>query len=379
MLPFNLADMACLKYLIACHDRCNIEQSLYNETRRLKAFAPHVLPELAQIRRQLIDYTLLILTGAIRLPVAVATASTEAQRKRNIHRSPLLGLLYDHLVPSDFLYSLVLEAQQSSRLQNVFGPIVNQLFFDMRSRIVATQLMVEPIVVLNELFDVVTPQTSSAPIGGASEENTAAASSSVAAVSSATSTTTTMCRPICQMVGKLYNFYPKLVTDTPGLEIAHTSFLGPFLSLSVFVEENPRFMDGELTRRESIEDLAPGIQHELENMRCLLHTAFHSLLKNVESRNSVLMYVSALLKQNEKRTQLHADERTLARDGFMCNLLCVLQKLSMKIKLDRVDGMYPFHWDALINIEKETKLRFDEPEYKQWSQALRKLNFFRLE
>lgn len=107
-------------------------------------------------------------------------------------------------------------------------------------------------------------------------------------------------------------------------------------------------------------------------MRGQLHTVFHNLLKNVESRNGVLMYFSKILKSNEKRTQFQSDEKKLGRDGFMLNVMTVLQKLSVKIKLERVDPKYPFHYESLIDIAKDTKLRFDDNEYKTWVSSPRK-------
>lgn len=101
-------------------------------------------------------------------------------------------------------------------------------------------------------------------------------------------------------------------------------------------------------------------------MRNQLHTIFHNLLKNVDSRNNVLSYFSQILGNNDKRTQFQSDEKKLARDGFMLNLMTVLQKLSVKIKLERVDPKYPFRTDSLVSIEKDTKLRFDENEFKNW-------------
>lgn len=98
------------------------------------------------------------------------------------------------------------------------------------------------------------------------------------------------------------------------------------------------------------------------------------MLKNVESRNNVLMFFSIIFKHNDKRTQFQADEKTLARDGFMLNVLSVLQKLSIKIKLDRVDPMYPFHWESKIFIQKDTKLRFNETEYTEWVDKLSEYN-----
>lgn len=103
----------------------------------------------------------------------------------------------------------------------------------------------------------------------------------------------------------------------------------------------------------------------------MLHGLFHSMLRNVESRQGVLLYVAALLKTNEKRTQLHSDEAHLARDGFMLNTLSMLQKLSLKIRLERIDLDYPFREDALVAIEKETKLRFDSDQYNAWLKSFR--------
>lgn len=107
------------------------------------------------------------------------------------------------------------------------------------------------------------------------------------------------------------------------------------------------------------------MQH-LEQMRAQLHFIFHSLLRSAESRGDVLKYLSQILFSNEKRTQFQSEEKRLGRDGFMLNVMSVLQKLSIKIRLDRVDPTYPFNKNALVSIEKDTKLRFDENEYKNW-------------
>lgn len=101
-------------------------------------------------------------------------------------------------------------------------------------------------------------------------------------------------------------------------------------------------------------------------MRSQLHAIFHSLVRNPENRMQVLKYLSQILLSNEKRTQFHSEEKKLGRDGFMLNVMSVLQKLSIKIKLDRVDPNYPFNCKSLISIEKDTKIRFDDTEYKNW-------------
>lgn len=337
MMPFNLADQAIIKFLIGSHDRCNKEFSTYTETRKRKDYGEKILDLINRTKAQIIQYSLLVLNGTIAMP------STQAAKDPDAQRSPLLDLLYDHHIPSDYLQNLVTEANKvPANLSTIFGNVVQNLFVDMQSRIVSSYINISPITVLNELFNVTLIH----------EPNT---------------------RPICNMVGKLYNFYPTLVTDATGREITYTSYLGPFLSVSVFFEENPKLFEDEMSAKLPLDGCAPDIQQQLENMRSLLHSVFHNLLRNVESRNSVLMYFSAILKHNDKRTQFHFDEKILARDGFMMNVLSVLQKLSVKIKLERVDQMYPFHWESMIQIAKDTKLRFDEPAYEKFIAELRKL------
>lgn len=58
----------------------------------------------------------------------------------------------------------------------------------------------------------------------------------------------------------------------------------------------------------------------------------------------MLAYISALLKHNEKRTQLQSDDRSLAGDGFMLNLLSVLQMLSLKVFYSFLIKLY-FYYD----------------------------------
>lgn len=103
-------------------------------------------------------------------------------------------------------------------------------------------------------------------------------------------------------------------------------------------------------------------------MRSTLHTIFHTLLRSAENRGAVLDFLSKILSANEKRAQFHSEEKKLARDGFMLNILSVLQKLSIKIHFRKVDPNYPFQACSLVSIEKDTKLRFDDNEYKNWIQ-----------
>lgn len=110
------------------------------------------------------------------------------------------------------------------------------------------------------------------------------------------------------------------------------------------------------------------LQLELENTRSFQHRIFHFMMANQESRDQCLSYVARVLQYNEKRSQMQAEERTLAGDGFMLNLLSVLQNLSIKIKLNKVDFMYPFHPGAMILIKNDTRLKFTSQEVTDWQE-----------
>ena len=47
-------------------------------------------------------------------------------------------------------------------------------------------------------------------------------------------------RPICRLITNQIQFLPEVVTPAIGRELARTSFLGPFLSVSIFAEEQQK-------------------------------------------------------------------------------------------------------------------------------------------
>jgi len=57
----------------------------------------------------------------------------------------------------------------------------------------------------------------------------------------------------------------------------------------------------------------------------------YNLVLNPSSREPTLDYISKMLLYNEKRCKMRVDERTIAGDGFMLNLLSALQELSVKV------------------------------------------------
>lgn len=47
-------------------------------------------------------------------------------------------------------------------------------------------------------------------------------------------------KPICYLIPKQEQFLPETVTPAVGRELARTSFLGPFMSVSIFAEDQPK-------------------------------------------------------------------------------------------------------------------------------------------
>lgn len=62
-----------------------------------------------------------------------------------------------------------------------------------------------------------------------------------------------------------------------------------------------------------------------------------------------------------------ADDRLVSTDGFMLNLLWVLQQLSTKIKLETVDPTYIFHPRCRITLPNdETRINATMEDVNEW-------------
>lgn len=123
---------------------------------------------------------------------------------------------------------------------------------------------------------------------------------------------------------------------------------------------------------ENTKMISQNIQHQLEAIRKeYLHPILHNFVIDSNSRDRTVLYFAEIIRRNEKRSQLQTDEKVLLGDGFMVNLLSVLQILSVKIKLDKVDEYYPFHPESLISTKKDdTRLKFTSNEVEKWIQNL---------
>ena len=74
---------------------------------------------------------------------------------------------------------------------------------------------------------------------------------------------------------------------------------------------------------------------------------------------------SSALVQNSKRQQLQANERQVAGDGFMLNLVSVLQLLCAKVKQDKVDPVYLYTDTCRLDTTDDSRLKSTSKDYKE--------------
>lgn len=243
MRPFNAANIAILKYFIGAYSRCEQETLKYSDAKFIKKFDNAVLNVISNVKLQIIRYTIQLVTDKMRL------SSTDSIK--TYEKSPLVKLLLRNEIPPDFLRSIVSEAAKAPADFNIFfNELVNILNIYMQcKRMPGSKLCVAPIIALNELVNVTLID----------EPNV---------------------RPICNLIAKKSNFYPTLTTDFQGREITRTSYLGPFLSISVFSEENPLILDDDL--KQDIENVSLNTTERLRSVSIYLLASifsFHMTLK----------------------------------------------------------------------------------------------------
>uniref|UniRef100_A0A1B6DV73 Ubiquitin conjugation factor E4 B n=1 Tax=Clastoptera arizonana TaxID=38151 RepID=A0A1B6DV73_9HEMI len=326
--PRSLTNEGIL-YLTECYARVSVEEK--NHPRR--SSIPPLNIVLSELRAQCVQYTSLILQGVLFDDVT--------NERLGPLTSPLLQPVLSQSLPRGFIPELLTRTQANPEiLHKVFSPLLQGLFRSMEMSSIVGNTHRKPIEALSELVEM--------KCGTASN-----------------------IRPICSLITHQVQFLPDLVTTSVGREISRTSFLGPFLGVSVFAEDEPKVAEKYFSGNTmSDRSLQLTLQQELDQTRVLLHKIFHDILLNGSSREPMLAYIAALLRNNEKRARIQSEEVTLAGDGFMFNLLSVMQLLAVKVKLDKVDPFYPFHPSSLVDIKNYTKLKLTSQEVSDWLDEL---------
>ncbi|KAJ1522043.1 hypothetical protein ONE63_002360 [Megalurothrips usitatus] len=324
-----------LHYLLDCYARVGVEER--NQPKR--SSTPPLKEVLADIRAQCVQLASLVLQG-IAMEIVPQLPS------------PLLTPVMNQALPRGFMPELFSRTYTNPAVfSQIMTPVLRGLFMGMQSASIMGNAHRVPIQALGDLLEI-----RCGPSGNI--------------------------RPLCQLLTQQVNFLPSPVTQSVGRELARTSFLGAFMQVSVFAEDDPKvaekFFSGNTssdktmnhTLQLELDNTRVCIQRLLSNIRGLLARIFHTILLNSSSREPMMSWFTALVKHNEKRAQLQTEENALAGDGFMLNLLSVLQHLAVKVKLEKVDSLFPFHPANEIDISNATRLKFSSQEVSVWLENL---------
>ncbi|XP_034248933.1 ubiquitin conjugation factor E4 B [Thrips palmi] len=313
-----------LNYLFDCYARVAVEER--NQPKR--SSTPPLKEVLADIRAQCVQLSSLLLQG-IAMEIVPQLPS------------PLLAPVMNQSLPRGFLPELFARTFNNNAVfLQIMTPVLRGLFLNMQTASIIGNAHRQPIQALCDLLEI-----RCGPSGNI--------------------------RPLCQLLTQQVNFLPEAVTQAVGRELSRTSFLGAFMQVSVFAEDDPKvaekFFSGNTSSDKTMNHT---LQLELDNTRGLLAKVFHTVLLNSSSREPMMNWLSAMVKHNDRRAQLQTEESALAGDGFMLNLLSVLQLLAVKIKLEKVDPLYPFHPAAVIDIVNATRLKLSSQEVSAWIEGL---------
>ncbi|XP_014216828.1 ubiquitin conjugation factor E4 B [Copidosoma floridanum] len=318
-------------YLLDCYARVAAEEK--NHPKR--SSVPPLSDVFATLRAQCVQHVSLLLQGYL--------PSDQASQPSSSCKSALLPYVLKQKLPRGFLHELVARTHTDSEaFSGIFSPLLQSLYLSMQSASFIGNTHRWPIEALEELVEI-----RCGPNGNV--------------------------KPICKLITSQVQFMPECVTPATGREIARTSFLGPFLNVSIFAQDQPKVADKFFSGNScSDKMMTVTLQKELESIRAALHKIFHAILQNSACREHTLKYIACLIRNNEKRSQILTDEALLAPDGFFINLLSVLQLLSIKINVDNIDYMYPFHPSSLLDVTNETKLKLTSQEVTDWLEEIQK-------
>ncbi|XP_038188392.1 ubiquitin conjugation factor E4 B isoform X2 [Arvicola amphibius] len=311
-----------LNYLIECFDRVGIEEKKAPKM----CSEPAVSQLLSNIRSQCISHTALVLQGSLTQPRSLQQPSF------------LVPYMLCRNLPYGFIQELVRTTHQDEEVfKQIFIPVLQGLALAAKECSLDSDYFKYPLMALGELCETKFGKT----------------------------------HPVCSLVASLPLWLPKSLSPGSGRELQRLSYLGPFFSFSVFAEDDAKvvekYFSGPTITLENTRVVSQSLQHYLELGRQELFKILHSVLLNGETREAALSYMAAIVNANMKKAQMQADDRLVSTDGFMLNLLWVLQQLSTKIKLETVDPTYIFHPKCRINLPNdETRINATMEDVNEW-------------
>ncbi|XP_052213480.1 ubiquitin conjugation factor E4 B-like isoform X2 [Dreissena polymorpha] len=324
--PGHCKEAQMFTYLLDCYERVAGEERLAPK----RASVPPMSEMLASARSQCVCHASLLLQGLLTAP------------RSEVCMSVLLPYLLSHSLPRGFLSELIFTIHRDTEsFKKVFVPVLLSLHRHTQTLSLDTDDYRDCLSVLTELVEIKCGQV----------------------------------RPMCNLMIGLPSWCPEPISQAGGLELARFSYLGPFLALSVLAEDNPKVVEkhfsGHQLTPDNVRLVHQSLQHRMQYLREELYKILHSLLVNGETRDAALTYIAAALDRNSKKSQIVVNDRHVAGDGFMLNLLSVLQKLSLKINVDKVDPFYICHPLCRVKLKSEARLKLSSQEADDWVRKLR--------
>jgi ubiquitin conjugation factor E4 B len=165
-----------------------------------------------------------------------------------------------------------------------------------------------------------------------------------------------------------------------GHRLQKDSFLGPFFSLSALAEDTKELIDKYYKHEKSVANMktiSASLDQKISSSRMDLHRILHTLLKCADTRRNALEFLAKTVQVNTARAQMRVDTRQCSSTGFLVNFLHVMQQLCSKVKMASVDARYHVNPSAIINFDRETRLRATEQEAKNWREELMRNDKFK--
>ena len=137
------------------------------------------------------------------------------------------------------------------------------------------------------------------------------------------------CKPIASITPEMPNWIPAQ-TNPPNGALIEQSIMGRFFALSPLSPGVPQhfFPDPKGTLRDKI-SMSHTVQEAVRQYQDSLFKICQLIIKSSnEGRRGMLDWFSAALAQNTKRRALQVDSTTVASDGFMLNIVAVLNRFS---------------------------------------------------
>jgi len=341
--PTACAESNAIAYLLDCYE------SVANEERFAprRSATPPLSDALAEIKRQCAQTVCLVLQGTFTNPPLEHRESLLLPyfMAANLPRGLLQDLVNFTLSePETGLLTpgsdVVCQASSGSVFTKVFMPLLQGLLIAISTISLKEEFYHQPLIALNELIEIKWSRWAEAD-------------------SQSPNSQAQVIRPFCSLLTSHPLWLPPMMTFATGREMQRLTYLGPFFQLSVFAEDDPRVVEAFFSTLsmppDSVKVLNQNLRQSLENLRQDLFKLFRTLLVNADTREAAKTYLQEVIARNVKRTQMQPDEKQVAGDGFMLNMLTVTQMLNQKVKVEKVDPYYPFHPNA-----RTPKLTCDE-------------------